>query len=147
MQGGQATERYWPFPVLPLEERTLEDQAQIDFLEAAYRDSFRPLVFGVENFAAAAGPRAASIIRRGRRWWELRAGSASEGWLSAYVAGFDANAAAALRWLRGATLAEVLDVVRPHLVHAGSRALGYVIDPPVSAETPNHPRAPDRGGE
>lgn len=123
-------DRFWPFDVLPPEMRTPLHQQQIDFLEAAHRDGFKPYSFGSENFGALAVERSGSIIHRNRQFWELLVGSAVEGGLSAYVAGFDVNAEAVLRWLRGAELSGVLEFVRPHLVPAGERSSGFQIEPP-----------------
>ncbi len=122
-------DRYWPFDVLPADQRTLLHQQHIDFLEAAYRDGFRPYAFMSENFGASAGERTGSIIRRTRAFSELLVGSPTAGGLSAYVSGFDVNAAAVLQWLRGAELVTVLNFVRPHLVSAGGRSSGYSLEP------------------
>ena len=50
-------DRYWPFSVLPPEKRTPLHQQQIDFLETAYREGFRPHTFGSDNFGATARER------------------------------------------------------------------------------------------
>jgi hypothetical protein len=84
-------ERYWPFEVLPPDQRTPLHDQQIVFLEAAYRGGFRPYTFGGEHLRASAGDRSACIIRRTRKFWELVIGSSAEGRLAAYVAGFDVN--------------------------------------------------------
>jgi hypothetical protein len=127
-------DRFWPFDVLPPEKRTPLHQQQIDFLETAYREGFRPYTFGSENFAASAGERSGNIIRRTPQFWELLVGCPAEGGLAAYVAGFDVNAEAVLRWLRGADLPEVLEFVRPHLVPAGGRSSGFSLEPPTVVE-------------
>ena len=59
--------KYWPFDVIPPEQRSLLHQQQIDFLETAYREGFRPHTFGSENFGASAGNRFADLIFRGYR--------------------------------------------------------------------------------
>jgi hypothetical protein len=127
-------ERFWPFDVLPPDQRAPLHQHQIDFLETAHREGFRPYMFMTESFGASAGERWGLIILRTRRFWELCIGSPAEGRLSAFVAGFDANAEAVLRWLRGGALAEVLEFVRPHLVPAGGSSSGYSLDPPTEVE-------------
>jgi hypothetical protein len=130
-------DRFWPFEVLPPEKRTPLHQKQIDFLEVAHRDGFRPYIFGSENFGASAGERSGSLIRRTRQFWELLVGSPVEGGLSAYVAGFDVNAEAVLRWLRGSALSEVLEFVQPHLVPAGGRSSGFRLEPPTGVVAPD----------
>lgn len=124
-------ERYWPFDVLPPDRRTPLHQQEIDFLETAYREGFRPYMFMSESFGASAGERSGFIILRTRQFWELSVGSPAAGGLFAYVAGFDVNAEAVLRWLRGGELADVLEFVRPHLVPAGGSNLGYTLEPPT----------------
>src|SRR5688572_16892745 len=108
--------RYWPFDVLPPDRRTTLHQQQIDFLDAAHREGFRPYMFGSENFGASIGDRSGCIIRRTSRFWELTVGCPEAGRLTAYIGRFDVNAEAVLRWLRGGELAAVLEFVRPHLV-------------------------------
>jgi hypothetical protein len=127
-------DRFWPFDVVPPDQRTPLIQQQIDFLETAYREGFRPYMFMSESFGASAGERSGYIILRTRRFWELSIGSPAEGGLSAYIAGFDVNAEAVLRWLRGAALADVLEFVRPHLVPAGGSSSGYRLEPPTAVE-------------
>jgi hypothetical protein len=123
-------DRYWPFEVIPPERRTLLHQQQISFLETAYGDGFRPYTFGSNSYGATAGDREGYVIHRTRRFWELLVASPSDGKLSAYVGGFDVNAEALLRWLRGSELADILEFIRPHLVPAGTRSSGYKLDPP-----------------
>jgi hypothetical protein len=127
-------DRYWPFDVLPPDQRTPLHQQQIDFLDAAYRDGFRPHVFGCENFGATAGERTGYIIWRTRCFWELMLFAPGEGRLAAYASGFEVNAEAVLRWLRGEQLAEILEFVRPHLVNAGGRSGGFSLEPPERAK-------------
>lgn len=115
--------------MLPPDQRTPLYQQQIDFLEAAYQDGFRPYTFGSENFGASSRDRSGRIIRRTRAFWELLVGSPGAGGLSAYVAGFDVNAEAVLRWLRGGGLASVVEFVRPHLFPAGGRSSGFRLEP------------------
>lgn len=116
-------DRYWPFDVLPLEQRTPTDQQQVDFLETAYREKFRPRVYGSENFGAASPSRSVDLVFRGtRNGWEpwlgdgdrsvrlgphykLRLGE------SACVCirpPFQATAHLMLEWLRGRSLESLL---------------------------------------
>jgi len=46
-------QKFWPFEVLPPEQRTPVHQRQIAFLEEAYSDGFRPFTDGM-NFGATA---------------------------------------------------------------------------------------------
>ena len=126
--------RYWPFEVPPPEQRTALHQQQIAFLEAAYREGFRPYTSGSESFGASAGGRSGEIILRTRRFWELRLGAAETGGLAAYVSGFDVNAEAMMKWLRGEELMRVLEFIRQHLVPAGGRSSGFSVDPPSAVE-------------
>ena len=123
-------DRYRPFAVLLADQRTELHQQQINFLEGAFREGFRPHTFGSENFGATSVDRVGYIIRRTRRFWELMVSSPVEGRLQAYVCGFDMNAEAVLRWLRGAELCSILEFVRPFLVPAGGRSSGFSLEPP-----------------
>jgi hypothetical protein len=121
--------RYWPFSVLPPDQLMPPHQEQITFLETAYREGFHPYMYGSENFGATAGHRSGEIVLRTRRFWQLVVGAQETGWLDAYVSGFNVNAEAVLRWLRGSDLNSILEFVRPHLVPAGGRTAGYNLEP------------------
>jgi hypothetical protein len=108
-------ERYWPFDVLPPEERTPQHQAEVGFLEAAYREEFRPYTFGAGSYGATAGERGGLIIVRTRSFWELRVGDAECLALFAYIGPFEVAAEAALMWLRGGPVSRILKFIRPHL--------------------------------
>jgi hypothetical protein len=127
-------DKYWPFDVLPPEQRTQLHQQQIELLETAYREGFRPYAFGGDSFGASAGDRYGYVIRRSRLFWELVVGAPAAGKLSAYVNGYDINAEAVLQWLRGATLKGVLEFIRPYLVPAGGRSSGFGLEPPEGVE-------------
>jgi hypothetical protein len=126
--------RYWPFDVLPPDQRTPLHQQQIDFLETAYREGFRPFMFDSESFGASAETRSGHIVHRTRQFWELLVEAPETGRLAAYVAGFDVNAEAVLCWLRGAELVAILEFVRPYLVSAGGRSSGYHLESPTGAK-------------
>ena len=72
------------------------------------------------------------IIYRTRQFVEVRVGELERESLSAYVRGFAVAAEAVLVWLRGGNLAEVLELVSPHLAPAGGRASGYELHQPTA---------------
>ena len=119
-------DRYWPFKVLPYEERTQLHHQQLKYLENAYLKGFKPYMFFTENFASSSSNRAAFIVRRTRQFWELKLTASSEQGISAYVSGFEVCAEAELKWLQGDDHAGDLEFVRPSLVAVGSRSSGFV---------------------
>ena len=126
-------ERYYPFDVLPSERRSPLHQQQIDFLETAYREGFRPYTTHSESeFGASFGQRYGLIWHRTKQFWELRAGSPDVGSLAAFVSRFDVNAEAVLRWLRGEELTQILEYVRPNLVSPSGHLSPYRIHPPAT---------------
>jgi hypothetical protein len=131
-------ERYYSFDVLPSERRSTLLQQQIDFLETAYREGFRSYTRDSETeFGASSGLRYGLIWCRTKQFWELRAGSPEAGSLAAFVSGFDVNAEALLRWLRGEELLQILEYVRPNLVAPSGHILAYRIHPPATHDPPN----------
>jgi hypothetical protein len=95
---------YWPFPVLPPEQLTLQHRQEIEFLEAAYRAGLRPCKFedGEYRIGSDEG-RSAWVIARGRRGvlrrWEVWLNDGGERVSSQTVEGFDAAAAVAMGWM------------------------------------------------
>jgi hypothetical protein len=108
--------RYWPFDVLPPEQQTEQHRREIQFLETAHRQGYKPYTFGSENFGVTCGERGGVIVLRGRRRWEAIVGTAEETSLSAYLDEFSYAAEAVLLWLRGVDAADVVEQVRGHLV-------------------------------
>jgi hypothetical protein len=109
---------FWPFPVLPPEQQTTQHRREVEFLEAAYRDGFRPCKFADGEYRIESPDgRSAWVISRGR----LRGGAATrwEVWLNdvmervstTWVDGFEAAAEVAQRWVRGVSATEALGVV------------------------------------
>jgi hypothetical protein len=86
--------QYWPFDVLPPEQRTEEHQQEIQFLESANRAGYKPYIFSSGSYGATAGSRAGEIIRRGSRHRQLFCVDAGELIVSAHVNGFDCAAGA-----------------------------------------------------
>jgi hypothetical protein len=118
---------YWPFDVLPIEEQTMQHRREIQFLETAYRDGYRPYTFGSENFGATCGDRGGVIYFRGQKRWEAIVGTAERTTLSAYLDDFSHAAEAVLLWLRGAEATGILEHVRGHLVVTPGTAPGFVL--------------------
>jgi hypothetical protein len=97
---------YWPFPVIPVEQQTSHHRLEVDFLEAAYRDGYRPCKFADGEYRLESGTRTAWLIFRGR----LRGGQGSrwEVWLNdggdrvtnTWADGFEPAAAKAFEWVR-----------------------------------------------
>lgn len=109
--------RYWPFQVLPPEQRTEYHQRQVDFLETAYQAGYKPYMFGSgEDFGATAGTRGGMIVYRGSRGkhWQVLLGTAEHTALSAHVDDFRCGADAVLRWLRGLDGAEIFEHLAGH---------------------------------
>jgi hypothetical protein len=123
-------ERYWPFDVLPPGRRSALHQQEIDFLEAAYREGFRPSEFGAGNLSASTADRGGHIIVRGRARWEVVIGTPAGRELSAYVGDFPGAAEAVLSWLRGGEASAVLRALRPHLVLMGGCRYSYRLETP-----------------
>lgn len=115
----------WPFSVIPSESQTSQHRAEIAFLEAAYDAGFRPYTFGAGSYGASSGDRYGLIIFRTRSFWELRIGPTEADGLAAYVGPFEVASDAVICWLRGGTLSDILDFVRPQLVPRGSWSSGY----------------------
>ncbi len=116
--------RFWPFDGLPPERR------EIQFLEAAHREGFKPYMFGSENFGANAESRSGVILcRSGRgKHWEVEFWRTDARILSAHVDDFEYAAEAVLRWLRGVTEeAEIIDYFRGHYVITPSTGEGYLV--------------------
>ncbi len=115
-------DRYWPFHVLPLEQRTELYNQEIAFLESAYGAGHKPYVFGLENFGATSEDRAGEIIYRdyGGKLWEVFLTDSGRLRIAAYVDGFVSASEALLSWLRGVEESEIVEILRPHLVSKAS---------------------------
>jgi hypothetical protein len=119
--------QYWPFNVLPPEQRTEKDWEVIRFLETAYRRGYKPFTFASGNFGASCGERGGMILFRTRTRWEVNLGIAEETSLSAYLDEFSHAAEGVLQWLSGVDAASVLEHVRDHLVVTPGTAPGFVL--------------------
>jgi hypothetical protein len=102
--------RYWPFDVVPPDRQTEQHRREIQLLETAYREGFRPYQFGTQNFGASAGERGGVILCRRSRW-EVILGSGEETAYSALFGDFGQAAEAILLWLRGGIPGDVADRV------------------------------------
>lgn len=120
--------RYWPFEVLPPQERTEHHQQEIRFLETAQQEAFTPYMCGAGDFGAAANERSGLIVVRGPRRWEVVLGTLDAKVASAFVDDFECAAGAVLGWLRGAQTADILCRVQTHLVLMPGAAHSFVLD-------------------
>ncbi len=112
---------YWPFDVLPLDQQTELHRQEIAFLETAFREGYRPYVFGADNYGATGDPRSGEIIYRGCRGkhWEVMLAAAGRSSLSAHVDDFTCAGEGLLMWLRGAETATIFDFLKGHLATVG----------------------------
>lgn len=110
--------KYWPFVVLPFERRSKQQQAEVAFLETAFREEFRPNVDSMQAFCITAGNKGARILVRGRSQWEVLLGFVDRQILSAYVSNFNAATSAALDWARGEDLNAIASELKKFLVRA-----------------------------
>jgi hypothetical protein len=114
---------YWPFEVLPLEERTELQRKEIRFFEDAFREGFKPHLWHGEYRASSNTGREGWIIWRGRRreneptQWEVRLfANQSKLVASFWLDEFDYVSHAMLEWLRGAETTDILSKIGGHLV-------------------------------
>jgi hypothetical protein len=120
--------RYWPFDVLPPEQRSEQHEREIRFFETAHREGFHPYLSSPGDFGAAATERGGLILVRGRRRWEVVLGTTDTKIASAFVDDFACAAEAVLQWLRGADTADILSRVQDHLVRLPGAAHSFVLD-------------------
>jgi hypothetical protein len=80
-------QRYWPFDVVPPDERTDEDRRLIQFFETAYQAGYMAYMFDSQNIGATAEGRSAEIVYRGYRGkhWEILLAGAERLILSAHL--------------------------------------------------------------
>ncbi len=91
--------RYWPFPVLPPEQRTAQHWKEVRFLDEALQSGFRPCKFAdAEYRVESENNRSGWILYRGRLGgssqtrWEIWLNDLSERVLSVWVDEFDCGA-------------------------------------------------------
>jgi hypothetical protein len=121
--------RYWPFDVLPKEQRTEQHRQEMWFLEMAYQAGYNPYMDGFENFGATGGERSGTILYRGSRGnhWEVVLETGRTKVLSAHLNDFGSAAQALLSWLRGVGGLEIVEDMRDHLVITRATAPGFVL--------------------
>lgn len=119
------TPNFWPFPVLPEEQLTEEHRKEIRFLEAAYREGFRPCMHlvGVPEYQACSGlGREGWIIFRGRlrqsgpHGWEIGLDNQYTRVAAYWVDDFDAAAASVMTWLAGGDAHDIVAAAKPHII-------------------------------
>ncbi len=95
--------KYWPFDVLPLEDRTEQHKREIRFFETAEQQGYKGYEMGATLALGAEAPngREGMILRRGRNRWEVSLGANQKEESSAFYHDFDAAADAVFAWLRG----------------------------------------------
>jgi hypothetical protein len=109
--------KYWPFEVLPTEERTAQHKSEIRFLERANREGYEVYADGSDYGADAADGRAALLIFRGRGGcWEVVLSVQNEKNASAIFDDFTCASEAVLQWLRGEDAAGILSEAGEHLI-------------------------------
>jgi hypothetical protein len=125
---------YWPFEVIPPEERTESHWQQVRFLEEAFASGFKPFKYmDGEYVAEAENGRSGWICYRGHHRgptttrWEVALSDGKTRAHAFWTEGFAPAAAAVLAWLRGGTAADVLAAVEGHVIR------GQVVIEPVAA--------------
>src|SRR4051794_32660572 len=112
-------QKFWPFEVLPPEQRSLVHQREIAFLEEAHSGGFRPFTDGMNFGATAPRGRGGWLLCRGSGRvdrWEVSVGSEAADGFSFLFLPFSIAAEALLRWLRGESAAAIEQYIAPHLV-------------------------------
>jgi len=110
--------KYWPFEVLPPAQRNALHSAQIDFMEAAYREGWRPYKYTFGYSAETEDGREASIIQRStpsQNKWEVVFCTSEKRVATAFLSGFQFAAEAALRWLKGEEADAIISGCKDHL--------------------------------
>lgn len=108
-------QRYWPFPMPP--EVRPQESAEVQFLETAYDEGFRPYEIGAGDYGATSGAgRSGHIFVRGRTRREILLDDLDGRVLSAYLADFSCAAAAVLDWLRGEDVESIFRAIEDRLV-------------------------------
>jgi hypothetical protein len=110
------TQKYWPFEVLPPDQRTDHHKKVIRFLEEAFSAGFKPYMFG-NNFGASTDVRIGEMIHRGvDRYWEIILTLGEERCASFYVDGFAQAGEAIMRWLRGDEVGHIRSYIQQYIV-------------------------------
>ena len=120
--------QFWPFDILPPEQRNSNQELEIRFLETAHERGYCPFMFGIGNFGATAQDRIAEILVRGRNRWEVSLSAADRRVLSAYVDDFRCSTDAVLGWLAEEDASRILEKIRPHLFAIPGNPSGFVLN-------------------
>jgi hypothetical protein len=112
------TVKYWPFDVFPAGKRTQAQEAEVKFMEEAFREGYKPYNFEGSNYGASApNNRAAEIIHRGiSRYWELFLSLSGETVARVYVDGLEVAGQCVLQWLGGADPSAIISRHKNHIV-------------------------------
>jgi hypothetical protein len=109
--------KYWPFEVLPPEQRAPLHSDQIRFLENAYRDGYQPYLDGQDFIATNANSRSGSIIKRASRSrWEVVLSEANQRAVSLFLDDFCCASNAVLDWLRGGEAKTIIVSCAKHII-------------------------------
>jgi len=107
---------YWPFPVSDVDVADADYTDKIAFLQEASECGTEAYKFGINNYGAKSKFRSGIILERGRRRWEIRLSQGNARRVSAFVDCFASAGTAVNLWLKGSTIAEVLDELNESLV-------------------------------
>jgi len=92
--------KYWPFPV---NESVFDEQkrAELEFLKSCSRDGCQSYLFGAGNYGAMSEKgRAAEIVIRGRKRWEVVLAEHGEKMSSTLTSDFTEAARLAAEWIK-----------------------------------------------
>jgi hypothetical protein len=114
---------YWPFEVVPPDVQTEQQHKELQFLQTAFEQGFRPCLWHGEYRAISPTGREVWVIWRGHRrkdgpiQWEVRLfiGKHKLG-ASFWLDDFESVSVAGLNWLRGCELGEVLALIQGRIV-------------------------------
>jgi len=117
------TPKYWPFDVLPPEQRTDLHWQEIRFLDAAFQEGFKPFEQTTGEYIATSprGREACIIFRgRGRRGgigqWEVWLDEPETQFIKLWVDDFEYAGGLILEWLRGNDVTAILAASGGHIL-------------------------------
>lgn len=121
---------FWPFPVMPAEQRTPQHDKEIRFLNEALAAGYRPCKYYESDYRIeSAGGRHVYLTYRGRNFagtryrWEVVLNEAAGRVMAFWVDEFTVAADAAFRWLRDAGPDEITVAVDGHVIRGNTSVL------------------------